>query len=46
MQNAWNFDLLGEESKSDPFYEKAIHLVLSSNELEGALLGLGSTYRL
>jgi tetratricopeptide (TPR) repeat protein len=42
---AWSFDLLGEESKAVPFYEKAIHLGLSSKELEGALLGLGSTYR-
>ncbi len=42
---AWSFDLLGEESKAVPFYEKAIKLGLSSKELEGALLGLGSTYR-
>ncbi|MEG0440597.1 MAG: tetratricopeptide repeat protein, partial [Solibacillus sp.] len=34
-----------EESKAVPFYEKAIKLELSSKELEGALLGLGSTYR-
>jgi tetratricopeptide (TPR) repeat protein len=44
-QCAWSFDLLGEESKAVPFYEKAIKLGLSSKELEGALLGLGSTYR-
>lgn len=44
-QCAWSFDVLGEESKAVPFYEKAIKLGLSSNELEGALLGLGSTYR-
>lgn len=44
-QCAWSFDLLGEESKAVPFYEKAIKLGLSSEELEGALLGLGSTYR-
>jgi tetratricopeptide (TPR) repeat protein len=44
-QCAWSFDLLGEESKAVPFYENAIKLGLSSNELEGALLGLGSTYR-
>ncbi|WP_059173351.1 tetratricopeptide repeat protein [Bacillus sp. FJAT-27445] len=42
---AWSFDLLGEESKAVPFYEKAIQLGLSSIELEGALLGLGSTFR-
>ena len=42
---AWSFDLLGEESKAVPFYENAIKLGLSSEELEGAFLGLGSTYR-
>ncbi|MEC2158829.1 tetratricopeptide repeat protein [Virgibacillus halodenitrificans] len=42
---AWSFDLLGEESKAVPFYEKSIRLGLALNELEGALLGLGSTYR-
>lgn len=44
-QCAWSFDLLGEESEAVPFYEKAIKLGLSSKELEGALIGLGSTYR-
>lgn len=44
-QCAWSFDLLGEESKAVPFYENGIKLGLSSMELEGALLGLGSTYR-
>ncbi|MDG5471288.1 tetratricopeptide repeat protein [Jeotgalibacillus sp. ET6] len=44
-QCAWSFDLLGEESKAVPFYENAINLGLSSKELNGALLGLGSTYR-
>ena len=44
-QCAWSFDLLGEEGKAVPFYEKSIELGLSSEELEGALLGLGSTYR-
>lgn len=44
-QCAWSFDLLGEEAKAVSFYENAIKLGLSSNELEGALLGLGSTYR-
>ncbi|WP_246938826.1 tetratricopeptide repeat protein [Bacillus pinisoli] len=44
-QCAWSFDLLGEESKAVPFYEKAIELGLPPDELEGALLGLGSTYR-
>nr|WP_078547857.1 tetratricopeptide repeat protein [Litchfieldia alkalitelluris] len=44
-QCAWSFDLIGEESKAVQFYENAIKLGLPSNELEGALLGLGSTYR-
>ncbi|WP_391122764.1 tetratricopeptide repeat protein [Psychrobacillus sp. L3] len=44
-QCAWSYDLLGEESKAVPYYEKAIELGLSQNELERALLGLGSTYR-
>ena len=44
-QCAWSFDVLGEESQAVPFYEVAIHLGLSGKELEGALLGLGSTYR-
>ncbi|RDU37168.1 hypothetical protein DRW41_10840 [Neobacillus piezotolerans] len=44
-QCAWSFDLLGEEAKAVPFYEKAIQSGLPSKELEGALLGLGSTYR-
>ncbi|WP_068618241.1 tetratricopeptide repeat protein [Paenibacillus tuaregi] len=44
-QCAWSFDLLGEEAKAVPFYENAIRLGLSPGELEGALIGLGSTYR-
>ncbi|WP_341963609.1 tetratricopeptide repeat protein (plasmid) [Planococcus maritimus] len=44
-QCGWSFDLLGEEEKAVPFYEKAISLGLEGKELEGALLGLGSTYR-
>jgi len=44
-QCAWSYDLLGEELKAVPFYENAIKLGLPSNELEGAFLGLGSTYR-
>ncbi len=42
---AWSYDVLGEESKAVPYYEKAIELGLSSKKQEGALLGLGSTYR-
>ncbi|MCA0988563.1 tetratricopeptide repeat protein [Guptibacillus algicola] len=44
-QCAWSFDVLGKESEAVPLYEKAIELGLPSSELEGALLGLGSTYR-
>lgn len=44
-QCAWSFDVLGEESKAVPFYEKAIEQGLSEKDLEGAILGLGSTYR-
>ncbi|MBD8036201.1 tetratricopeptide repeat protein [Solibacillus sp. A46] len=44
-QCAWSFDILGEESKAVPFYERAIKLGLSGKNLEGAILGLGSTYR-
>ncbi|MFD2630232.1 tetratricopeptide repeat protein [Oceanobacillus kapialis] len=44
-QCAWSFDLLGEEAEAVPFYEKAIELGLPEKELEGAIIGLGSTYR-
>lgn len=44
-QTAWSFDLLGEEADAAPYYERAISLGLPDKELEGALLGLGSTYR-
>lgn len=44
-QCAWSFDILGEEAKAVPFYENAINFGLSLTDLEGALLGLGSTYR-
>ncbi|MEN8700280.1 tetratricopeptide repeat protein [Bacillus infantis] len=44
-QTAWSFDLLGEEAEAAPYYERAISLGLPNKELEGALLGLGSTYR-
>lgn len=44
-QCAWSFDLMGEERKAMPYYEKAIKRGLPPHELEGALLGLGSTYR-
>jgi tetratricopeptide (TPR) repeat protein len=42
---AWLCDKLGEEWRAVPFYERAIDLGLPDEELQGALLGLGSTYR-
>ncbi|KQL35889.1 tetratricopeptide repeat protein [Psychrobacillus sp. FJAT-21963] len=44
-QCAWSFDVLGEEAKAAPYYERAIEYGLPTEELEGAILGLGSTYR-
>ena len=44
-QCAWLHDLLGLEKEAIPFYEKAIRMGLKGDELKGALLGLGSTYR-
>lgn len=42
---AWSFDVLGQEARAVPYYERAIQSGLSGKELEGAYLGLGSTYR-
>lgn len=42
---ASSFDALGEEAAAVPYYEKAIGLGLEEEELIGAYLGLGSTYR-
>lgn len=44
-QTAWAHDNVGLEREAVPFYVRAIELGLSGAELEGALLGLGSTYR-
>jgi tetratricopeptide (TPR) repeat protein len=44
-QCAWSYDLLGMEREAIPCYERAIELGLSGDDLEGALLGLGSSYR-
>ncbi|PPA70352.1 tetratricopeptide repeat protein [Jeotgalibacillus proteolyticus] len=44
-QCAWSFDVLGKETEAVPYYEKAIDSGLSGNDLEGAYIGLGSTYR-
>ena len=43
-QIAWTYDSMGKESEAAPFYEKAIANGLT-NDREGAMLGLGSTYR-
>ena len=44
-QCAWSHDALGLEREAVPFYERAIALGLRGEDLAGALLGLGSTYR-
>lgn len=40
-----SFDVLGLEASAVPYYEKAIEIGLPEEELKGAYLGLGSTYR-
>ena len=42
---AWAHDKLGLEAEAVPFYERSLELGLEGNDLEDALLGLGSTYR-
>ena len=44
-QCAWVHDSLGREREAVPFYERAIEEGLTGEDLEGAMLGLGSTYR-
>ena len=44
-QCAWVHDLLGREHEAVSFYERAIEEGLTGEDLEGAMLGLGSTYR-
>jgi predicted Zn-dependent protease len=44
-QAAWVHDTLGREHEAVPFYVRAIEQGLPDTDLEGALLGLGSTYR-
>ncbi len=43
-QLAWTCDFMGNESEAAPYYEKAIANGLVEDR-EGAMLGLGSTYR-
>lgn len=44
-QCAWCYDALEQEKDAIPYYLRAIENGLSSENLEGAYLGLGSTYR-
>ncbi|MFF8609868.1 tetratricopeptide repeat protein [Streptomyces sp. NPDC015346] len=48
-QTAWAHDVLGLEAEAVPFYERALDgtgaPALSTEDRRGALLGLGSTYR-
>lgn len=45
LQCAWIHDKLGLESEAVPFYEEAIATGLDRDDLNHALVGLGSTYR-
>jgi tetratricopeptide (TPR) repeat protein len=42
---AWLYDKMGNEHAAVPYYERAIQIGLADEELVGAMLGLGSTYR-
>ncbi|MDA9471621.1 tetratricopeptide repeat protein [Enterococcus sp. 5H] len=44
-QVAWSFDIMEKENEAVFYYEAAIKNGLSGTDLEGAYLGLGSTYR-
>ncbi|MFE7709504.1 tetratricopeptide repeat protein [Streptomyces sp. NPDC057486] len=45
-QTAWVHDVLGLEAEAVPFYERSLRGAgLSEEDRHGALLGLGSTYR-
>lgn len=44
-QCAWSLDVMGLEREAVPYYKKAIVLGLPDDDLKGAFLGLGSTYR-
>ena len=45
LQCAWIHDLLGLEREAIPFYESSVALWMSGDDLQNALLGMGSTYR-
>lgn len=45
LQCAWIHDRLGLETEAVPYYERALDVGLSGDDLHHALLGLGSTYR-
>ncbi|MFE0175406.1 tetratricopeptide repeat protein [Streptomyces sp. NPDC059002] len=46
-QAAWVHDTLGLEAEAVPYYERALEEAgLSEDDRRGALLGLGSTYRI
>ena len=42
---AWTYDRMGRETSAVPYYVRAIENGLPDEDLRGALLGLGSTYR-
>lgn len=44
-QCAWVHDLMELEREAIPYYQKSLELGLQGEERQGALLGLGSTYR-
>ena len=44
-QCAWVHDSMGREREAIPLYERAISQGLSGEDLEGAILSLGSSYR-
>lgn len=45
LQCAWIHDALGLEHEAIRFYEKAVSVGLRGDDLQNALLGMGSTYR-
>lgn len=44
-QVAWTYDNLGLEAQAVPYYEQALANGLQGEDRQGAMLGLGSTYR-